>query len=753
MIFQRRFAENRMSVSSISLVVAFSLFAPTVVAQALLRVFSLDSADGRLSPLPLFVAQVEKSDWLLGGATSRARVFRNNQSNEIILSNGLVARTIRISPNAATVAFDNLVTGESLLRAVAPEAVLEINGKQFAVGGLVGQPNLAYLSADWLDAMKSDPDAFQFDRFEIGKPVERMPWKRVRPATLAPGVAWPPSGVALTLWFKSANLPAVNAAVHYELYDGLPVLSKWVSVDNDSEQIIRLNSFKTEVLRVVERESNVDPSVEWLKPNLTVVSDYSFGGMSVTSSNRTVFWERDPEYKTQVNYELRTPCVLEVRPPLGPEVDIQPGRSLDTFRAFELLHDNTDRERQGLAVRKMFRLLAPWSGENPIMLHLTSTDPKVVYPAIDQAAECGFEMVIISFGSRFNMEDVSDANIRKFREFREYANRKGLELGGYSLLASRKISEADDVINPKTGKTGGAIFGNSPCLGSQWGIDYFERIKKFIAETGFNLLEHDGSYPGDICASTSHPGHRGLGDSQWMQYQRLAEFYRWCRERGVYLNVPDNYFLAGSNKVAMGYRETNWSLPRAQQHIHARQNLFDGTWQKTPSMGWMFVPLVQYQGGGVAATIEPLRDHLGDYEQHMANNFGFGVQACYRGPRLYDSPQTKAAVIKWVGWFKQYRTILESDVIHVRRADGRNLDAIVHVNPTLPVKGLVVVFNPTDQELQQTLALPLYYTGLNSEVTVAERGRRPARLRLDREYRIRLRPKVGPRSLTWFVIR
>jgi hypothetical protein len=31
----------------------------------------------------------------------------------------------------------------------------------------------------------------------------------------------------------------------------------------------------------------------------------------------------------------------------------------------------------------------------------------------------------------------------------------------------------------------------------------------------------------------------------------------------------------------MGYRETNWSLPRAQQHIHARQNLYDGTWDKT----------------------------------------------------------------------------------------------------------------------------------------------------------------------------
>ncbi len=60
----------------------------------------------------------------------------------------------------------------------------------------------------------------------------------------------------------------------------------------------------------------------------------------------------------------------------------------------------------------------------------------------------------------------------------------------------------------------------------------------------------------------------------------------------------------------MGYRETNWSLPRKQQEIIERQNVYDGTWNKTPSMGWMFVPLVQYHGGGAAATIEPLKDHL-----------------------------------------------------------------------------------------------------------------------------------------------
>lgn len=697
-------------------------------------------------------AQAPARDWLLGRPDARAVIRHDKQHNEITLSNGLLARTIRLAPNAATTAFDNLTTGETLLRAVAPEAEIEINGKHYAIGGLTGQPNLAYLRRDWVNALQADATAFQFERFETGKPVERMAWKRSRRATNA---IWPAAGIALTLWFAppAGELPGVKVAVHYELYDGAPLISKWITVHNNGNKLLRLNSFKSEILRVVETESQVDPSTEWQRPRLTVLTDFAFGGMSVASLHRAVFWTDDPAYKTQVNYELKTPCLLEVKPPLGPDIDIAAGTTFTGIRAFELLHDNDDRERQGLAIRKLYRMMAPWATENPLMMHLTSTDPQVVYPAMDQAAECGFEMVIISFGSRFNMEDVSPENIAKFRAFREYANKKGLELGGYSLLASRRISDEHDVINPKTGKTGGAIFGNSPCLESQWGQEYFAKIKTFISETGFNLLEHDGNYPGDVCASTAHPGHRGLNDSQWTQYQRITEFYRWCRARGIYLNVPDNYFLAGSNKVGMGYRETNWSLPREQQHIHARQNLFDGTWLKTPSMGWMFVPLVQYQGGGAAATIEPLREHLADYEQHLANNLGYGAQACYRGPRLYDSPETKAAVIKWVTWFKQYRDILESDVIHVRRADGRNLDAVLHVNPTLPTKGFAMIYNPADVPLQQEITLPLYYTGLREMALVTEQNGKSVRIKLDRQYRITIRANVAARSNKWFVIR
>ncbi len=674
-----------------------------------------------VSRLPLLPVKSSIGDWLVRRPVRKAGLYQDPDGHTLHLDNGLVRRSFRIAPNAVTVALEERGKGVELLRAVKPEAELELDGVRYPVGGLSGQPDGAYLSLAWLDSMTADPGAFRCIGFTVGKTAERFPWKRPSgPPDSGKPAPWPPPGVALTLTFAPprGRLGGVTVAVHYELYDGLPLFSKWLTLRNEGARPVRLNRIVVERLGVVEAESVVDAADRWRLPNMTVLTDYSFGGDPLAKRDGPVRWLTDPEYATQVNYLLQTPCLLEVAPPLGPDVEVNPDETFESFRVFELLHDSTDRERQGLAIRRMFRTLAPWAMENPFMHHLTDSRPEAVRLAVDQCAAVGFERVILSFGSGLNMEDDSAANLSRYRELAEYAHERGVSLGGYSLLASRHISDEDDVISPKTMKPGDAIFGQSPCLGSRWGIDYFRKLRHFLKATRFDLLEHDGSYPGDVCASTTHPGHRGLDDSQWTQYVRIADFYRECRAQGISLNVPDWYFLVGSTKVAMGYRETNWSLPRARQHIHARQNLYDGTWEKTPSMGWMFVPLSEYHGGGAAATLEPLKDHLEEYEQHLANTIGYGAQACYRGPRLFDSPETEALVKRWVAFHKRYRALLESDVIHLRRADGRDWDGVLHVNPTLPQKGLAALYNPTDTPMTRVIPLPLYYTGLRTKAII-----------------------------------
>ena len=103
---------------------------------------------------------VAESDWLIKSPDIRAEIYLNDQ--EVILANGLVSRTIRITPNAATVGLMNLVTGEEYIRSIKPEAMVKIEGTSYPVGGLAGQKEHGYLKLEWLEEMSSPENAFQF---------------------------------------------------------------------------------------------------------------------------------------------------------------------------------------------------------------------------------------------------------------------------------------------------------------------------------------------------------------------------------------------------------------------------------------------------------------------------------------------------------------------------------------------------------------------------------------------------------------
>jgi len=227
--------------------------------------------------------------------------------------------------------------------------------------------------------------------------------------------------------------------------------------------------------------------------------------------------------KTGIRYYGQyKPARMECTPTFGPNIDIEPGKPFESFRAFELLRDATDMERRGLAERKLWRSMAPWTQENPLFMHVSSSKPEAVKLAIDQSADVGFNMVIMTFGSGFNIENNSEAYLDEMKGLNEYAQKKGIVLGGYSLLASRGGKPEDLIISQQTGKAAtnyknGARFGKTPCLASVWGEEYFNKLYSFFEKTGMKVFEHDGSYPGDMCASHSHSGHEGFDDSQWKQ--------------------------------------------------------------------------------------------------------------------------------------------------------------------------------------------------------------------------------------------
>ena len=553
------------------------------------------------------------------------------------------------------------------------------------------------------------------------------------------------------------ELEKLLISVNYELYDGIPLMSKWVEVKNNAAVVVTVDNIVSEYLGITDHDpyggyrNREDLKV---KPNIHFETDYAFSaGRALVANRHTVHWEADQDYVTQISWVQDIPNTMKIYPEYGYHHTLKPNESFETIRSFMLPYDSYDKERNGLALRRMYRKIAPWITENPLMFHITRSGWEEYTQGVDQCAEVGYEMLNFSFGSGFNPEDESEENYRQMKKYASYADEKGIKIGTYSLLASRRISEKDDVINPKTGKRGGfATFGNSPCLGSEWGQEYFRKMYKMFRETGFMTFTHDGNYPGDYCASTEHPGHKSLEDSRYRQWKMISGFYRWCKSQGIYLRVPDYYFLSGSNQCGVGYRENNWSLPRRHQLIHTRQNIFDGTWESTPSMRWSFIPLAQYHGGGAAATIEPLHEHLDHYEMMLVSNIGMGIQSALRGPRLYDTEETKQMVKRVVSWYKKYRDILESDIIHLRRADGRDIDYMMHVNPQLQEKGFLLVFNPTDRVIRKRIKVPLYYAGLQTEARIREQEQESQVYKLNREYHIEMEVEVAPNWYNWYVI-
>lgn len=699
-------------------------------------------------------AQGDKTnfDWLISPEKSSAFVSKSADGKELTIGNAMVSRTFRLDPTLSTISLKNRMLDEEMIRAASPEGFVTINGKEYAVGGLSGQKELAFLRHEWLDDMKVLDGNFVLRGYEEGVIKERIPWNRHRWALNKKL----PTGKTVTFTLDGQNeLKGVTIHIIFSAYDDVPVISKQMEIVNGTGHEIMVDAFRLEHLSFAEPDGPYAADAQSsLHAKMHVESDYNCRGeFTHKETDITTHWVTDPAFKSQRDYSCTTRCMLDVNPAVGPAQTVADGMCFKTFTVWEMPFDTFDHERQGLFQRRFYKTVAPWVTENPIFVHLTTTDPEKVHTIVDQCAETGYEMIILSFGSGLNAEDVSPGNIARFKALVDYAHSKGIEMGCYSLLASRRINDENDCINVKTGKPGGMRFGNSPCLCSEWGERYFANIEKFIVETGMDCFEHDGSYPGDYCASEKHPGHRGYNDSQWNQFYTIANFYHRMRERGVYLNVPDFYLLNGSSKTGIGYKEVNWSLPRASQLMHTRQLNYDCTFERPQTACWSFVPLTQYHGGGAAATIEPLSEHLFEYKTLMFQNYSSGVQACYRGPRLYDTEETKKAVVEVISWYKKYREILNSDIIHLRKPDARDWDGIMHVNPKgEKEKGLAVFYNPFDKPIKRSIALPLYYTGLDKVAKIREQEGKTRKYRLNRDYSVTLDVTIPANGYTWYVI-
>ena len=99
--------------------------------------------------------QAPAKDWMIDNTGFKAGITKGASANEIVFTNGLTERTFRLAPAVATVSIRDLVGNRELIRGVKPEAEFKFNGRKSTIGGLKSQPDMAYLTKEWLDKMPS----------------------------------------------------------------------------------------------------------------------------------------------------------------------------------------------------------------------------------------------------------------------------------------------------------------------------------------------------------------------------------------------------------------------------------------------------------------------------------------------------------------------------------------------------------------------------------------------------------------------
>ncbi len=196
---------------------------------------------------------VRAQDWLIDASPYKAAITQ--KGNTVELNNGLVRRKFTIGANFACTDYTNLTNQQQLLRAIKPEARVVLDGILYNVGGLVGQKENGYILPGLADTLKAAANDFKYVSHKIAPLKPFLNWKNKSWAhhTAAP------TGQALIVTYAhpSQKLNGIKVEVHYELYNHLPLIVKWVSILNSSNTPHALDRVVNEVLGLVEEDSSV----------------------------------------------------------------------------------------------------------------------------------------------------------------------------------------------------------------------------------------------------------------------------------------------------------------------------------------------------------------------------------------------------------------------------------------------------------------------------------------------------------------
>lgn len=578
--------------------------------------------------------------------------------------------------------------------------------------------------------------------------------------------------------------PQVTATVYYELYDGVPVLTKWVEVrngnttSNDTQSSVPLLSQITiERLHVPwnlrtrlhaetaymphQGERNSMEDAGWYPAS----GGYAANFTSLTSQPVNM-WNYDEELMgpwgqdgaLEYFYDMGlNETLLEVKYPFGPGLTLNTSLPpyfgvFDSFRVYESLHDSDDLERQSLTRRKLLRATAPATTTDMGPAIMVGGDSASIRDAADTIGPLGFRMLHTSVDP-FNFDP---AYIARVAADVAYGHSKGLILGFYVLLQNPPgLTPENEVINPDTGNGEGIA-----CFATTFHETFRNNLLRFVQATGFDFMDTDGPYEQAPCGSKSHEHHRDLLDSQVAQFHDNVAWYQtlWSAPNplslvgtGVMISCPDPYEqVAGTTMQPIGYTDA-WGRveDRWEWLVTGRVYIHDGTFWKPPTNGAINLDL--NRAGSMSSD-----DDLAFLDVGLAQFLGVAGRSFQYGA-LYQNSASQALWVKWMGWLQQYRSILASDIIHIRKPDGRSWDAMMHVDPTSKdgdPKGFALFFNPTNSTIAVNFGLSVYYCGFEpgTSVNMLWMNGTSANIQQEAFFTLPVASVLKPRGYDWVVL-
>eukprot|EP00759_Apiculatamorpha_spiralis_P003710 PhF_6_TR11721/c0_g1_i1/m.19116 len=546
-----------------------------------------------------------------------------------------------------------------------------------------------------------------------------------------------------TLLMKSDLLlpSSITVSVHYEMYDGLPFMRKWVSVSVAAGgpsvvvnaltiENLRAPNFGPDQMTILQvQPNNPTPATQQVVPQ----NDQSFPGRTQQ------LWYFDPMYDQGNDQELHVPYTYYTYLQVGYGVDTTFGGStgpgvlvtatapFDSISIRTVLHDTTDWERQGLAIRLVQATLAPQLTETPLHYMITDISSTAAFRlAIDQAAQTGFEIVIVGYGAAGYCgmcdDQIMNASwVSWFGQQVAYAKGKNVGVSAYTLMQHNGWGESvppqEQVLN-RDGTRGGIA-----CFATDWHATYRQHVLNFAKTVGLSGVETDGQYENAACGDAGGDHHHnGLDGSYDAQLKATLTFNQAMKGLGIYQTGADAYYWDGANNWNHADTDAGYSLPDLWERLTVgREYVYDSTTTRLASSG-------SYGIGDISNAAKQCgNDRVLCMDYALASFFAVGVNPTIVASSLWPPADPMSATLSsllssWTTFYAKYRTVLTSRIsLHIARPTSRSYEVSAML---WKGQGIIAVFNPTATQQQDTVYVPLYYGsfGYGAQVMISAAG-------------------------------